>query len=209
MQVDEPGIDLTVYPVIALPLSPGAVQPTVAWPFSPMTPTPLGASGTPGLTATDVEAVPNPLAFRAFTVTVYRSPLTRPLRTQEVAPVVVQAFDPGLALTAYPVIARPPLLTGADHLTVASRSPGVANTFVGGPGTVTDATAGDAIATRTITGKRALETASTFHPLKPDDLRIPPTLRQTDRARTLPRASLGNALVACTERPRSAAIIGA
>jgi hypothetical protein len=99
-QVNEPGVESTVYRVIALPLLDGANHPTVAWPFSPMTPTPLGASGTPGLTATDMDADPNPRAFRAFTVTRYRSPLTRPRRMQDMAPVVVQDFDPGLAVTA-------------------------------------------------------------------------------------------------------------
>jgi hypothetical protein len=79
------------------------------------------------------------------------------------------------------LIALPPLLSGADHFTVDNPLPGVADTLVGGPGTVVDATAGDATATAASTGKKALETANVFHRAKANDLRIPPPfVRSTD-----------------------------
>jgi hypothetical protein len=42
----------------------------------------------------------------------------------------------GLEVTVYPVIAEPPLLTGAENVTVAWATPAVAVPIIGGPGTV-------------------------------------------------------------------------
>ena len=46
---------------------------------------------------------------------------------------------PGFEVTVYPVIAEPPLLTGAVNITVAWAFPAVAVPIVGTPGTVDDA----------------------------------------------------------------------
>jgi hypothetical protein len=51
-------------------------------------------------------------------------------------PVAVK--PPGLEITVYPVIAEPPLLTGAANVTVAWALPAVADTPVGAPGTVVE-----------------------------------------------------------------------
>jgi ABC-type uncharacterized transport system permease subunit len=59
-----------------------------------------------------------PLAFVAVTVKVYAVPLVSPVTViglAEPAPVK----PPGLEVTVYPVIAEPPLLTGAVNVTVA------------------------------------------------------------------------------------------
>jgi len=42
--------------------------------------------------------------------------------------VVVQVRPPGLAVTVYPVIVAPPSDDGGDHVTVATLSPGIADT---------------------------------------------------------------------------------
>jgi len=77
LQVKLPGVDVTVYPVIAdPPFEPGAVQDMAAWLLLPDIPdTPVGAPGADrpdaGVTleeATDAE--PCPAAFVAFTVKV-------------------------------------------------------------------------------------------------------------------------------------------
>jgi hypothetical protein len=50
--------------------------------------------------------------------------------------VPVPVNPPGLEVTVYPVIAEPPLLTGAVNVTVACAFPAVAVPIVGAPGTV-------------------------------------------------------------------------
>jgi hypothetical protein len=55
---------------------------------------------------------------------------------QVTAVVVVQVAPPGAAVTVYPVIAEPPLLTGAVHETTALALPPTRVTTVGAPGTV-------------------------------------------------------------------------
>jgi hypothetical protein len=50
---------------------------------------------------------------------------------------------PGDEVTVYDVIAEPPSDAGALKLTLACRSPGVADTPVGAPGTVRGVTAAD------------------------------------------------------------------
>src|ERR1035437_3034199 len=55
--------------------------------------------------------------------------------------IVLKLAPPGDAVTVYPVIAEPPLLTGAVHDTTAWAFPGVAVTAIGAPGTVLGVTA--------------------------------------------------------------------
>ena len=50
--------------------------------------------------------------------------------------VPVPVVLPGLEVTVYPVIAEPPLLTGAVNVTEAWAFPAVAVPIAGGPGTV-------------------------------------------------------------------------
>lgn len=74
--VRPPGLDVTVYPVIAEPpLSLGAVNETVAWPFPPIAETPDGAPGAVvgilGVTAVLAEDTADvPTLFVAVTVNV-------------------------------------------------------------------------------------------------------------------------------------------
>jgi len=87
-----------------------------------------------GAEATDGSLVPT--LFVAVTVNVYEFRLERPLTRHEVVVVVVQVAPPGLAVTVYFVITRPPLETGAVHVTSEEvSSPEVAVTPVGCPGT--------------------------------------------------------------------------
>lgn len=69
-----PGLDVTVYLVIALPpLDAGAVQETVAWELDTTADTPVGTPGATGAGVTDAEAaetVPDPSPFVAKTVKV-------------------------------------------------------------------------------------------------------------------------------------------
>ena len=101
VQVSDPGEDVTVYPVIALPpLLEGAVQETATW-VDPNTPdTPVGAPGTvAGTTADDAEdAAPAPALFVAATVNVYDVPFVRPVTVHEVV-AVVQVKKPGEEVT--------------------------------------------------------------------------------------------------------------
>jgi len=53
---------------------------------------------------------------------------------------VLQVAPPGLAVTVYPVTAAPPLLVGADQLTVTLLAPKEPRTEVGAPGTVESTT---------------------------------------------------------------------
>ena len=74
VQVNEPGVEVTVYPVIAAPpVLIGAIHDTTDWAFAaPVALTAVGAPGTvDGVTAADTaEATPVPLAFVAVTVNV-------------------------------------------------------------------------------------------------------------------------------------------
>jgi Glycosyltransferase Family 4/Glycosyl transferases group 1 len=107
--------------------------------------------------------------------------LVRPRSVHDMVPVVVQVRDPGLASTAYPVIDRPPLWSGADHFTVSNWFPGVADTLVGAPGTVTDASAGDATVSRVTAGTSAPAMQRAIPRLRLNDLRIPlPFVRSID-----------------------------
>ena len=62
--------------------------------------------------------------------------MVRPGTVAVRAPVVVALTPPGMAVTVYPVIGEPPLLTGAVHDTWAWPLPAVAVTPVGAPGIV-------------------------------------------------------------------------
>ena len=59
-----------------------------------------------------------PTLFDAFTVNVYAVPFVNPVTVHDNAPAVEHVLAPGDDVTTYPVIAAPPLLTGADHDTV-------------------------------------------------------------------------------------------
>src|ERR1035437_7765752 len=116
-----PGVEVTVYPVIAdPPLLAGAVNVTETW-ASPSVAVPIvGAPGTvEGVTEFEAELGKLlPLAFVATTVKVYAVPLVRPVTViglEEPVRVIV----PGFEVTVYPVITDPPLLAGAVNVTVA------------------------------------------------------------------------------------------
>jgi len=122
LQVIPPGVEVTVYPVIALPpLDPGALQLTTDDALATVPETFVGAPGAVGAaTETSLVAIDGddaPLAFVATTTNLY-VPSAKPLTVQEVAVVVVHVKRPGNAVTVYPVIALPPL-GGAVQLTVA------------------------------------------------------------------------------------------
>jgi hypothetical protein len=61
-----------------------------------------------------------------------------------VGAVEVHVAPPGIAVTVYPVIGEPPVLTGADQLTVTWASPATPDTADGAPGTVRGVTEPDA-----------------------------------------------------------------
>ena len=69
VQVNPPGDEVTVYPVIALPpFDPGAVQLTTDDALATVPETPVGAPGTVlGVTLADVPALEVPIAFVALT----------------------------------------------------------------------------------------------------------------------------------------------
>ena len=72
MAVNDPGVDVTVYPVIALPLANAPLKVTVACALPAAALTVVGAVGTPDsvtlVVAADAALVP--IAFVAFTVNV-------------------------------------------------------------------------------------------------------------------------------------------
>jgi hypothetical protein len=85
-----------------------------------------------------VESVPWPTEFVAATVNVYTAPDVRPL-TVAVRPlyVIVAAAAVGDTVTAYDVIAAPPLEVGAVHASDTDAAlTAVTRTFVGASGTV-------------------------------------------------------------------------
>ena len=80
--------------------------------------TPVGWPGAAGATAVDgSEATLGPARLLATTVKMYETPAVRPVTMQEVALVLVQVLPPGLAVTTYLVICRPPSDAGAVHHT--------------------------------------------------------------------------------------------
>nr|WP_263864072.1 hypothetical protein [Paenibacillus lycopersici] len=146
VSVTFPGLDVTVYSVIALPPSlAGAVKRTVAVPFPAVAVTPVGAPGTPigttGVTLADAaDAADSPAEFVAVTWNVYAVPFVNPVTVIGLAVVLVSVTFPGLDVTVYSVIALPPSLAGAVKLTVAVPFPAIAVTPVGAPGTPIGAT---------------------------------------------------------------------
>ena len=82
VQVRPPGVEVTVYPVMAEPPSEtGAVQVTVDAVFWPeFAAAPVGAPGTvAGVTDTGGEGLPTFTAFSAVTVKAYEVPLVSPV----------------------------------------------------------------------------------------------------------------------------------
>jgi hypothetical protein len=124
--VSPPGVDVTVYPVIAVPpLLAGAVNVTEASKLDPAVAVPIvGAPGTLHvviLLLAELAALV-PMAFVAVTVNVYAVPVVRPETViGEEAPVPV--ILPGLDVTVYPVIAEPPSLVEAVNVTEAVVAP--------------------------------------------------------------------------------------
>jgi hypothetical protein len=101
-----------------------------------------------GTTAAEAdEAEPVPLTFVAVTVNVYEVPFVNPVTVHEVV-AVEHVNEPGEDVTVYPVIAAPPVDTGAvqDTTDWVLAAP-VALTAVGAPGTVEGTTAADTEAT--------------------------------------------------------------
>ncbi len=100
VQINPPGLDVTVYPVIREPPAlVGALHETFAWPFPALALTPTGAPGTgaDGVTVFEgAEGALVPVEVVAVTVNVCGVSLTNPLTLQLVAPVVVQVNPPGL-----------------------------------------------------------------------------------------------------------------
>src|SRR5690606_19750395 len=101
-----PGVEVTRYPVIALPpLSAGSVNVIVTSPLPATAVTPVGASGTVfGVTASDAaEAALAPAAFNASTVNVYDVPFVNPPTPPALASVSVAfTISPGVEVTRYP-----------------------------------------------------------------------------------------------------------
>ena len=97
-----PGLDITLYSVIATPpFEDGAVHDTSEAPS--VFEVAMTLVGTPGRVAgvagaDGAEAAPEPLAFLATTVNVKGVPFVRPVTVHEVE-MLVQVLPPGLAVT--------------------------------------------------------------------------------------------------------------
>jgi hypothetical protein len=138
LAVTPPGLDVTTYAVIALPLLEALFQLTAACAFPADAVTPVGAPGSPkGTTAFEAALFgPLPTAFEAYRLKVYEVPFVRPV-TVAVTPVTEKTAEgaAGVGTIVKPVTGRPPLLDGAVQLSVADPSPAVALTFVTALGT--------------------------------------------------------------------------
>jgi hypothetical protein len=135
-QLNPPGDAIAVYPVIAVPPSdPVAVQLTRDLAFSICPLTFVGALGAvaPLRLSVAIDGDELPLVFVATTTNLYAVPFVNPVTVQEVD-VVVQVKRPGNEVTVYPVIALPPLDTGAVQLTTEEVLAYVRLTLVGGCG---------------------------------------------------------------------------
>jgi hypothetical protein len=117
------------------------VNEIVASVFPTATVSAVGALGTvegvAGADATDSADVPMP--FVATALNMYSTPLVKPLIEQvRVAALVIHVPDATLpnvyAVTVYPVMAEPFVLTGASQDTVADTFPAIAVTLIGGDG---------------------------------------------------------------------------
>ena len=125
--------------MIALPpLLTGAEKVTLACALPPVAVTAVGAPGAvAGVTLFDgVDAGLDPAALVATTVKVYAVPLVNPVIAcvVDVLPALPSTPPAGFDVTVYPVIALPPLLTGAVNVTLAVALPPAAVTLVGAPG---------------------------------------------------------------------------
>ncbi len=95
----------------------------------------VAAAGVTAALAAD--AGPVPTLFVAVTLNVYDVPLLSPASEQPSAPDVhVHDAPPGVAVTVYPVIDRPPSDAGALQVTATLESPAVAATFNGAVGSL-------------------------------------------------------------------------
>jgi hypothetical protein len=116
-----PGLEVTVYEVIALPpFEAGGVKLTVACALPAVAVPIVGAPGTvAGVTLLDAaDAGPVPIALVAVTVKVYVVPFVKPVTVIGLdAPVAMML--PGLEVTVYDVMGLPPFEAGAVKLTVA------------------------------------------------------------------------------------------
>jgi len=103
------------------PLLAGVVQVTTAEALPGVADTAVGAPGTVlgVIAALGDDAGETPTLLVAVTVNVYEVPLVKPLTVTLVPMIVVAVAPPGDAVTVYPVIVEPPLLTGAIHDTRA------------------------------------------------------------------------------------------
>jgi len=103
VHVNPPGLEVTVYPVIAdPPLDAGIVHETVDCPDSTVPLTAVGASGVViGVTGLERPAFPFPNAFVATTENVYGVPLVSPdtMQLVAVAPEAVHVNPPGSEVT--------------------------------------------------------------------------------------------------------------
>ena len=121
------------------PLKVGAVHDTSDDVSSPdVAVTPVGWPGAAGATVVDAaDGAPGPARLLATTVKVYETPAVRPVTMHDADEVLVQVLPPGLAVTTYFVIGRPPPDAGAvHHTTYEVLVFTVANTPVGAPGGV-------------------------------------------------------------------------
>jgi len=119
----------------------GGVKEIVASAFPTATVNEVGGLGTvegvAGADATDSADVPMP--FVATALNMYSTPLVKPLIEQvRVAALVIHVPDATLpnvyAVTVYPLIAEPFVLTGASQDTVAEVLDATAVTLIGGDG---------------------------------------------------------------------------
>ena len=85
VHVNEPGVEVTVYNVIASPLSTAAAHETVADKSPRVAVTKVGADGlVAGMAALDAPPVPAPITLRATTENVYDVPLVKPVKVHVV-----------------------------------------------------------------------------------------------------------------------------
>jgi hypothetical protein len=113
VQVNDPGVEVTVYPVIAAPpVEDGAVQDTTDRPLAlDLADTPVDAPGTvEGTAALDAaEALLVPIGFVAVTLNVYEVPFVRPVTTHlRPLSLVLHLKLPGVDVTVEFVTAIPP-----------------------------------------------------------------------------------------------------
>ncbi len=126
----------------------GADHVTASWVLPLVAATAVGLPGTVAAGVAGAEFADGrlmPTAFLAITLITYAVPLVRPVTVHEVAVMTVvlphRVHDPATPLlleyfTRYSVIAEPPVLAGAAHVTASWAVPLTATTDVGLLGTV-------------------------------------------------------------------------